>query len=195
MGLAMASRRKLRKITMPSRAAAERVYERMSKDLPINAKVAPIIVKDEAGDNILVFRSLRDDPVAAMHDRGRIDQAQYAAARHWQECYERVEIGGARAIDTTKEAVDGGMIPEPFTESQRRAARDLARAGRALGQEGESIIRDILGAKNTLLLAATRRGLSSETELAYFGKRFLESLEVLVLEFGYANRDSKAKRT
>ena len=194
----MASKRKMRKISVSNRVVAERIYERMSQDLPINAKVAPMVVDDpyggDIGEKIVVFRSLRDDPIAAMHSRGMVDQAQFAAARHWQRCYEQVEIGGARAIDTTREAVDGGQIPEPFTEAQRRAARDLARAGRALGMEREAIVRDILGAKRTLLLAATRRGLTSSKELLYFGSKFKESLEILVLEFGYANRHREAQR-
>ncbi len=57
-----------------------------------------------------------------------------------------------------------------------------------MGKEGESIVRDILGARNTLILAATRRGLTSEAELLYFGRRFRESLETLAIVFGYADR-------
>ncbi len=187
MGLQLASKRKLRKITMPSRQAAERVYERMSSDLPINAKVAPQIVRDEAGDNILVFRSLRDDPVAAMHDRKHIDDAKYYAARHWQRCHELVEIGGARAIDFTKDAVDGGKIASSsITDAQCKAVADLAKAGKALGLEGESIIRDFLGRGMPLLHVAAARGMTTARELDYIGRRLKESLETLAVVFGYA---------
>lgn len=185
-GAGMASKRKLRKVTMQSRAAAERVYDRLSKDLPINAKVAPLMVKDEAGDNILVFRSLRDDPLGAMHSRGQVDEAQYAAGRHWQRCHEAIELGGARAIDPTKEAVDGGRLPEMLTDQGMKAFTDLHRAGKALGIEGEAIIRDILGRGMTLILAAAARKLTTEREMIYFGKRFKESLDTLALVFGYS---------
>jgi hypothetical protein len=183
----LASKRKLRKITISNRAVAERVYERMSQDLPINAKVAPMLVKDEAGDNILVFRSLRDDPIAAMHDRGQVDEAKYMAARHWQRCHELVEIGGARAIDFTKDAVDGGGIASSsISDAQCKAVADLAKAGRALGQEGEAIIRDFLGRGMPLLHVAAARNLTTARELDYIGRRLKECLETLAVVFGYA---------
>jgi hypothetical protein len=189
MGLQLASKRKLRKITISNRAVAERVYERMSQDLPINAKVAPMLVKDEAGDNILVFRSLRDDPLAAMHDRGQVDDAKYNGGRHWQRCHELVEIGGARAIDPTKEAVDGGGIAtSSITDAQCKAVADMAKAGRALGQEGEAIIRDFLGRGMPLLHVAAARGLTTARELDYIGRRLKECLETLAIVFGYAMR-------
>jgi hypothetical protein len=187
MGLAMASKRKLRKITMPSRVAAERVYERMSRDLPINAQVAPLMVKDEAGDNIIVFRSLRDDPLGAMHSRGQVDEAKFNAGRHWQRCYEATEISGARAIDFTREAVDGGRLPEMLSDQYSKALADIKKANKALGMEGESIIRDILGRGMPLLHAAAARKLTEESELKYLGKRFRECLETLALVFGYAS--------
>lgn len=176
----------MRKITMSSRAVAERVYERMSQDLPINAKVAPMLVKDEAGDNILVFRSLRDDPVAAMHDRGQLDDAKYHAARHWQRCHELVEIGGARSNHPTKEFVDGGRLPEILTDQYSKAVKDYAVAGKALGQEGEAIIRDFLGRGMPLLHVAAARNLTTARELDYIGRRLKECLETLAIVFGYA---------
>lgn len=188
----MASRRKMRRISASHLGAALRVHDRQSQDLPINSRVAPITVDDpmglETGDKLVVLRSLRDDPIAAMHSRGQVDNAQFCAARHWQRCHEAVEISGARAIDTTREAVDGGLSPEPITEAMRRSAADLAKAGKALGREGEAIVRDVLGERMPLLHAAAKRGLTSERELFYIGRRFRESLETLAVVFGYAMR-------
>ena len=185
----MASKRKMRKISVSNRVVAERIYERMSQDLPINAKVAPLLVKDEDGDNILVFRSLRDDPVAAMHSRGQLDEAKYKAARHWQRCHELVEIGGARGIDFTRDAVDGGQIASSsISDAQCKAVADLAKAGKALGMEGEAIIRDFLGRGMPLLHVAAARGLTTARELDYIGRRLKESLETLAIVFGYAMR-------
>jgi len=188
----MAARRKLRRVSQHHRQAIDRIHERLAQDLPRGSITAPIVVDDphgiETGEKIVVLRSLRNDPIAAMHARGQVDQAQFAAARHWQRCHERVEVGGASAIDPAKEAVDGGPgYPEPLTDAMRRAAHDLARAGRALGQEGEAIVRDVLGAGMTLLLAAAARGLTTERELIYFGGRFREALETLAKVFGYTN--------
>lgn len=177
----------MRRIPVSRGDIVEKVYERMSQDLPINSKVAPLIVKDEAGDNILVLRSLRDDPVAAMHSSGQLDEAKFKAARHWQHCHELVEIGGAQAIDPTKEAVDGGQIASSsISDAQCRAVADLARAGRALGLEGEAIIRDFLGRGMPVRLVAASRGLTTARELDYIGRRVRESLETLAIVFGYA---------
>jgi hypothetical protein len=136
---------------------------------------------------ITVMRALRDDPLAAMEKAGQIDKAMYLAGRHWQKAHELSEIGGARGIDTTREAVDGGQIAQSsITDSQRRAFADLIKASRALGMEGEAIVRDILGRHMTVTLAAAKRGLHAERERLYIGRRFREALETLAVTFGYA---------
>lgn len=186
LGAQMASKRRMRRVSATHRTAIERVHDRRSQDLPINSVVAPLIVDDPEGDKIVVLRSLRDDPIGAMHARGQVDEAQYAAARHWQRCYEAVEISGAQAIDTTKEAVDGGRMPEMLTDQYSKAYRDLVIAGKKLGLEGEAIVRDVLGRGMPLLHAAAARKLTTERELIYFGGRFRECLNTLALVFGYA---------
>ncbi len=122
-----------------------KIYDRMSADLPINSVVAETVVKDEAGDYIKVLRSIRDDPLAGMLSRDQIDTAMFEAGRLWQKYYEHSEIGGISAIDPTKEAVDGGRIPEPITDRQIEAIRELGNADKELGEYGASIIRDVLG--------------------------------------------------
>src|SRR3972149_3352384 len=125
----MASKRKMRRVSPQHRAAIELIHDRRGMDLPINAQVAPIPVDDpygtETGEKIVVFRSLRDDPIGAMHARNQVDQAQYAAARHWQRCYEAGEISGAQAIDTTKEGGVRGRLAEPLGGHFRRAGEGL----------------------------------------------------------------------
>ncbi len=187
--LEMASKRRqrLRVVTVAQPKGPE-VYDRRASDLVMNAVVSTITVDDpmDPGSRLLVARSLRDDPVAAMHDRRQIDEAQYAGARHWQRAYELAELGGVGAIDPTKEAVDGGKAPEPLSDAQARAFGDLIKAAKALGQEGESLIRDFLGRGWPLLHVAARRNMTTETELKYIGRRVRECLETLAITFGYA---------
>lgn len=189
-GFELAKRKKLRKTVSLAIIGSTEAHDRMATDLPINARVAPILADDpyEAGTKITVIRSLRDDPLAAMHNAKQIDQAQFVAGRHWQRAYELSEIGGVRAIDPTKEAVDGGQIAQAtITDSQIKAFRDLQRAMRALGLEGEILIRDILAMHLTVTLAAEKRGLYSEMEKKYVGRRFRECLDTLAIEFGYVS--------
>src|SRR5690348_15837128 len=102
-------------------------HDRRATDLLRNARVAPLEVDDpmELGGKLIVMRSTRDDPLADLHARGQIDEAQYRGGRAFQEDFEAAERG-PRAIDPSKEAVDGGLMPEPITEAQRKAAKQLA---------------------------------------------------------------------
>jgi hypothetical protein len=190
------SRKRINKrITLAGRPNTHnKAHNREAMDLPINSVVAPVVADDpyELGAKITVLRSLRNDPLAAMHNARQIDQAQYIAGRHWQRAYELAEVGGARAVDTTREAVDGGGIAQAtITDAQIRAFGDLARAMTALGQEGENLVRDFLGHCWTVRDIAARRGAHTERERSYIGWRLRECLNTLAIEFGYAGGNSQ----
>lgn len=139
----------------------------------------------EKGAKITVARSLRDDPLARLHVRDQIDDAQYNAGRQFQNDFETAERG-PRAIDPSKEAVDGGRMPEPITEEQRAAVNRLARAHAALGRDGSSIVHEVLVHRSTSAAMASRRGLSGERWERYFGMRFQECLDRLAVVYGFA---------
>jgi hypothetical protein len=168
------------------------VHDRTSHDLPRNAEVSPVEVDDpyEDGSKIVVLRSTRNDPLADMKSKGQIDDCDYVAGRHWEAAYEKAEIGGIRAIDPSREMVDGGGLPELLTDIQRDAVKDLKAAREALGREGDALICDVLGRGMSIAQAAYVRGMSSETDRKYIGKRFRECLSTLALRFGYANREA-----
>lgn len=166
-------------------------HDRRAGALPINAKVAPMTADDpyEPGAKVTVLRSLRDDPLAAMHNAKQIDQAQYVAGRHWQRAYEMAEVNSMRAVDLSKERVDGGGIPQAtISDAQIRAFGDLTKAMTALGQEGESLIKDFLGRGWGVRDIAARRGLHTERERGYVGFRVRECLDTLAVVFGYAGK-------
>jgi len=139
----------------------------------------------EAGGKIIVMRSTRDDPLADLHARHMIDEAQYQAGREFQSDFETAERG-PRAIDPSKEAVDGGVMPEPITEAQRRAARQLAIVYRALGQDGAALTHDVLVHSKTRAQIAQSRGLTGKRWEEYYGMRFRECLDCLALVYGFA---------
>jgi len=167
------------------------VHDRTSHDLTRNAQVTPAEVDDpfEIGEKIVVLRSTRHDPLADMKSRGQIDQCDYVAGRHWEAAWEHAEIGGVRGIDPSKEAVDGGRLPEVLTDIQRRAVQDLKAARETLGVAGDELVRDILGRKLSIHQAAMRRGMAGENDRKYTGQRFRECLSTLAKRFGYSNRD------
>jgi hypothetical protein len=183
------AKRKLHKakITLAGGQNAK-IHDRKATDL-VHQQVGPVIVEDpyEAGGKIVAFRSLRNDTLAALHDRNHITDVQLRAGRHWQRAYEKAEVGGARAIDPTREVVDGGGLAyNGVTDEQSKALAMLAKARRALGLEGETIVRDVLASHMTLDQAAIARGLGSQAERVYLGRRLRECLDTLAVVYGYA---------
>lgn len=163
----------------------------MSKQLPetIHDRLAEVptqqrqgIVQDlvenpyKHGETIRVMRATKDDPLAGMHARGWIDTAQLGAGRIWQRHWENAAIGAVKAIDPTKEPVDGkGPIPAAFTDKQRKACMALRQAAIMLGDEGDKLVREILGERRELVMVALRHNRAKK----YIGQRFRECLETL----------------
>lgn len=128
------------------------------------------------GENIRVIRATRDDPLAGLHSRGFIDMAQLSAGRIWQRHWENAAIGAVKAIDPTKEPVDGkGPTPAAFSDRQRKACMELRQAAIMLGWEGDRIVREVLGERGELATVAQRHRRSRK----YIGQRFRHCLEVL----------------
>lgn len=159
----------------------------MATDLLRNALVAPIEVDDpyEHGEKIVVMRSLRNDPLAGLQSRGQIDKAQHDAGRDFQRDFEAAERG-PRAIDPSKEAVDGGVMPEPITESQQKAARKLGEIYRALGPDLSALLHDVLIGGMTRAEVAARRGLQGRRWEEFFGERFRGALDRIAVIYGHA---------
>lgn len=164
-----------------------KVHDRRSTDLLRNAKVVPIEVDDplEAGSKLIVMRSIRNDPLAGLHARQFIDEAQYWGGRAFQRDFETAERG-PMAIDPSKEAVDGGMPPEPITEAQERAAKQLAVIYGKLGQNGSALVHGVLIHGLTIEQVCAARGANTEIDRKYLGRRFRECLDCLALIYGFA---------
>lgn len=164
-----------------------KAHDRRSTDLLRNAMVSPIEVDDplEMGSKLIVMRSIRNDPLAGLHARQFIDDAQFWGGRAFQRDFEAAERG-PRAIDPSKEAVDGGMMPEPITEAQQRAARQLAEVYRALGLNGSALTENVLIHGLTIEQVCVARGADSDLEKKYLGKRFRECLDCLAKIYGLA---------
>jgi hypothetical protein len=182
----MARRSKMhRPITLA--ASATVLHDRRATDVLTKAEAAPIEVVDPFGDRIVVLQNLRDDPLAGMLARKQIDRVQYRAGQIWQEYMEATEIGGIKAIDPTKEAVDGGRFPDPLTDKAAEAFLKLREAHATLGMIGENIIRDVLGSNRmTIKQAAAKRYCFKVGEIEFWGKRFREALDTLAVVFGCA---------
>lgn len=163
------------------------VHDRRTTDLLRNAQVAPIEVDDpmEPGGTLIVMRSTRNDPLAGLHARHHIDEAQYQGGRAFQHDFETAERG-PRAIDPSKEAVDGGLPPEAITEGQRKAAVRLALVHRELGANGSALVHAVLIGRKSIDRVCMERMLTSQRENDYVGRRFRECLDCLAFIYGFA---------
>jgi len=175
-----------------------KVHDRRSQNLPRNAEVAAVEVDDplglEPGDKIVTLRSIRNDPLARLHSHHQIDEAQYRGGRAFQNDWERAERG-PRAVDPTREYVDGGQAREPITEGQRKAVLRLNRAERDLGADGSALVHEVLILGMTMEQVGQRRGLRSQRWKDYFARRFCECLDRLALIYGFSTASAAAVRT
>lgn len=170
-------------------------YDMRAKELPRVGRFVACEVDDpyEPGARIVAIRSTRNDPLADLHSRQHIDDAQYEGGRVFQRDFEAAERGPC-AIDPSKEAVDGGRMPEPITEAQRRAGIRLARAYKDLGPDGAALIHDFLIDGRTMRDIAARRGLVEQRWHDYFGLRVRECLHVLAFVYGFAKEPRGRQR-
>lgn len=173
--------------------SSAKIYDRRSRDLPRNAEVATVEVDDplglERGDKIVALRSTRNDPLARLHSHRQIDDAQYRGGRAFQHDWERAERG-PRAVDPTREYVDGGQAREPITEGQRQAVLRLNRAERELGADGAALVHDVLILGMTMEQVGGRRGLRTQRWKDYFARRLYECLDRLALIYGFATANA-----
>jgi hypothetical protein len=173
-----------------------KVHDRKARDLPRNAEVASVEIDDplalEPGEKIVAIRSIRNDPLGRMHSHRHIDEAQYRGGRAFQDDWEKAERG-PRAVDPTREYVDGGQAREPITERQRRAVLRLNRIEHELGADGVMLVHEVLVLGLTMEQIGQRRGLRGQRWIDYFAKRLRECLDRLAQIYGFATRGSDAK--
>lgn len=166
-----------------------RAHDRRAQDLPLNAEVVQVEVEDpfgaEPGDKIVALRSTRSDPLAKLHSRRQIDEAQYRGGRAFQNDWEKAERG-PQAVDPTRERVDGGQMREPITEGQRRAAVRLNRAEHELGADGTALVHEVLILGMNMEQVGERRDLRGQRWKDYFARRLQECLDRLARVYGFA---------
>ena len=174
-----------------------KAHDRRAHDLPLNAEVAIAEVDDpyalQPGEKVIALRSIRNDPLGRLHSHRQIDDAQYQAGRTFQNDWERAERG-PKAVDPTREYVDGAQMREPITEGQRKAALRLNNCERELGADGSAIVHDVLVHGMNMEQVGDRRGLQSQRWNDYFARRFKECLDRLALIYGFATEKKPRPR-
>src|SRR6516165_1991915 len=140
--------------------------------------------------------NLREDPIGRMHARRQVDEAQYSAARAYQQLYDRATIGTLSPADPSRIRVDGGKAPDPISAVRMAAATRLRSVEGTLkdwhGHAGLSLTRRVLTGGKSVDKAARDFGANSEREARFWGLLFRKCLDVLAKALGFA---SSAKRS
>ena len=138
-----------------------------------------------------VIRALKDDPVGRMHSHHQIDEAQYKAARAFQEAADQATLGAVRRVDWTRTPVSGGTPPDPLPESRQKAMRWVRVAEEAAvrrhGAEGLGLTRAVLCDRQSVEQTARLRGAESDREVWFWSRLFRRRLDVLA--YGVRLRD------
>jgi hypothetical protein len=143
-----------------------------------------------------VIVNLREDPIGRMHARRQVDEAQYSAARAYQQLYDRATIGALSPADPSRIRVDGGKAPDPISAARMAAATRLRSVEGTLkdwhGHAGLSLTRCVLTGGKSVEKTARDFGASSSRETRFWGLLFRKCLDVLAKALGFA---SGTKRT
>lgn len=166
------------------------VHDRRTQDLLRNAWVTAVEIDDplalEPGDKIIAFRSNRCDPLGKLHAHKQIDDAQYQGGRAYQTDWERAEVGSIRAIDPSKEAVDGGRLPEAITDEQIRATNKLIAIEATLGLRMREVAQAVLIRGLSAELVALENHRHGRRWIEYYATMLQDILHSLAFEYGFA---------
>lgn len=169
-------------------AMTRRKPQQLPPDIVIGEADNPY-THDGAQRKIQVAYSTRDDPLRGMRSRNQIDEAQFQAGMLFQLYLEQAEIGFLKAIDTTKEPVDGGgSFPDPITDRQKRAVEELNDARSHLGSYGYELIASVVGRRLSIVQASAERKMVSKRGELYIGRRLGECLDTLAVLWGLAGK-------
>ncbi len=174
------------------RRQADRVHDRRATEIGRQSDPIPWEVDDpyEPGATIVVLRERREDPLFRLHSHHQVDQAQFMAGRAYQRDWETAERG-ARAIDPTREAVDGGQLAEPVTEGQRKARIRLVRIQRELGRKAYKLVHAVLINGQHIEHYAQGLGVRGESWMLYYGRAFRDALDTLAVEYNLAGKGER----
>jgi hypothetical protein len=140
---------------------------------------------------MVVVRALKDDPVGRMHSRRQIDEAQFKAARAFQEAADRSMLGSVKSVDLSKTKVSGIIAGDSLTPGRQRAMAALRKAEGALvsryGTEGLGLCRSVLLDRQSVEQSAKARGAETDREIWFWARLFRRLLDVLALVFGFAS--------
>lgn len=167
------------------------IHDRRSTDTLAAGQYVEVEVEDpyDRNSKVGMLRQTRTDPLARLHAHHQIDDAQFRAGREYQKDKEVAERG-ARAIDPTREAVDGGLMPEALTDRQVKARKRIVKIERDLGRRLTGVLEAVLIDGRTMEQLAQSK---SQAILKLHGNLFRVALNELAQVYGFSNGEAVAE--
>jgi hypothetical protein len=137
---------------------------------------------------IMVSINIKESAIAVLESRGYLHPAQVEAADRFRRLYEAAGGSGAKAMDYTKEPVDGGGTAEPISLRRMQAGIELKRCRELLGARGYQIVSALAGEGRSIEEIAGHRQ-RDKYSLTDALRGFLEDLAVMWRYSNYAQPD------
>jgi hypothetical protein len=139
----------------------------------------------EPGRRYEAAANVRESSIDHMASRGRIDASQKLAGDRFRKLWEMAAVGQNKAMDTSKEPVDGGGIGDPISDDLIRASQELSRVMSELGPVGSKMMIALVGEGQRIEDVAvnwsqTGGSLSGRRAEGYVSGRMIEALDDLV---------------
>ena len=161
-----------------------KTYDRRATDILEKAQVIAVEIACPINpqDNIVVLKSVRDDYLLKVHSKDEIDDNGLRVGRDLQWAYENLEMGTIKAIDTTRDRVDGGALYDPLVDDRRgKALKHIEWATKVIGRAHEPIMRDFLAFGLWPGQVARKRGYDTDQMANHFSWLFKQCLVQLAL--------------
>jgi hypothetical protein len=136
------------------------------------------------------------DVIAGMFARRQIDDAMFQAARRYQRLADQAAwAASVKSVDIAAPQIQGAQRDYAAGIDQALAARDELQAierqlGRKLGEDGVTLLRDVLGRGLRIEDAAKERGEGEPVQVSWFGGFFRRCLRHLAEVTGFAVRNA-----
>jgi hypothetical protein len=88
--------------------------------------------------------NVRESAIEHLASHKRINSAQAVAGDRFRRLWEQAAIGAVKAIDPTKDAVDGGAAGDLITDVMLAASEELKRALQAIGPIGSRVLISVI---------------------------------------------------
>lgn len=132
---------------------------------------------------IQALLNVRESPARYYEARDKITKDMAAAADRFRRLYETAGGGSVKAMDTTKEPVDGGFMSDGLTDAKLRAANELKLAYLKLGKAGYELVEQVCG--HLLWVKDVSR---TDYEMRRNMERLRDCLDTLSLMWGFRTR-------